>query len=511
MDPPAYVRVARCGGSARRTIRNVSTRVLVLSASIGAGHTMAADAVAAAFRTRHDVDEVAQLDVMRTTNEVYRLLYDDGYFALVKSVPWLVGWGYDKSDQPFNMARGLKAWDRINNLDTVRAIRDFAPTHVVCTHFLPLRIMSLLVSQGSLSCSVSAVTTDYDFQGLWLTGAFTRMFVARAETRDHLVAIGVPERRVTVSGIPVRAEFDAPVDRSAVLRRYGLREHLPTVLVSAGAAGGDYVRAIVGQVQRVTVPHQTVVVCGRNAVLQASIDAQTADDDAVRVLGYTTDMPDLLRAADLFVGKPGGLSSSECMAVGLPMALINPIPGQEVRNSDYLLEEGAAVRCNYETTVGAKIERMLADPARLPAMSAAARHIGHPRAAPQIAYDVLHDADQSLWITRSAQKAMLRVAEAGHPLENAVPKRTLAILTDAKTRMPVAVVTDDEVDRVDDFFDGRLRSGDDVFVSLDQLSRQDRLELRVRRKTDPHLLLVLRRLIGDRAGVGLTVERTAGV
>ena len=489
----------------------MSTRVLVLSASIGAGHTMAADAVAAAFRSRHDVDEVMQLDVLRTTNEVYRSLYDEGYFALVKTVPWLVGWGYDKSDQPFNMARALKAWDRINNLDTVRTIKEFGPTHVVCTHFLPLRIVSLLVSQGTLRCSVSAVTTDYDFQGLWLTGAFTRMFVAREETRDHLVAIGVPERRVTVSGIPVRAGLDEPVDRAAVLHRYGLRDDVPTVLVSAGAAGGDYVRAIVGQVQRIGRPHQTLVVCGRNAVLQASIQAQVHDDPAVRVLGYTTDMPDLLGAADVFVGKPGGLSSSECMAAGLPMALVNPIPGQEVRNSDYLLEEGAAVRCNYETTVGSKIEGLLADPVRLAAMSASARRIGHARAAQTIAYDVLHDVDQSLWITRSAQKAMLRVAEAGHPLENARPARTLAILADAKTRMPVAVVTDDEVTRVDDYFSGRLQHGEDVFVSLDQLSRPDRLALRFRPKADPHLLLVLLRLVGDRSGVSLTVERTAGV
>jgi processive 1,2-diacylglycerol beta-glucosyltransferase len=489
----------------------VPSRVLVLSASVGAGHTMAADAVAAAFRARPDVDEVMQLDVLRTTNEVYRLLYDDGYFALVKSVPWLVGWGYDKSDQPFNMARALKAWDRINNLDTVRVIKEFRPTTVVCTHFLPQRIVSLLVSQGTLRCSVSAVTTDYDFQGLWLSGAFTRMFVARPETRDHLVAIGVPEQRVTVSGIPVRAGLGHPVDRAAVLRKHRLRADLPTVLISAGAAGGDYVRAIVGQVQRIPTPHQTVVVCGRNAALKAAIDAETFDDDAVRVLGYTDDMPELLDVADLFVGKPGGLSSAECMAAGLPMALVNPIPGQETRNSDYLLEEGAAVRCNYETTVGSKIEGLLKDGARLPAMSAAARRIGYPRAAQTIAHDVLGDVDQLLWMTRSAQKAMLRVAEAGQPLENPRPARTLAILAEARSGMPVAVVTDDEVSRVDDYFGGGLRNGEEVTVSLDQLSRPDRLALRVRPKTDPHLLLVLRRLIGDRPGVTLRIERTAGV
>ena len=106
---------------------------------------------------------------------------------------------------------------------------------------------------------------------------------------------------------------------------------------------------------------------------------------------------------------------------------------------------------------------------------------------------------------------MLRVAEAGQPLDDPRPARTLAILADATTAMPVAVVTDDEVRRVDELFDGRLRHGEEAVVSLDQLSRVDRLALRVRPKADPHLLLVLRRLVGDRPGIALRVERTAGV
>ncbi|MDB5244040.1 MAG: putative glycosyltransferase, partial [Spirosoma sp.] len=315
----------------------MGSRVLVLSASIGSGHVMAAAALVTAFAARSDVDEVASIDALQGSSEVFRAFYDDAYFALVKATPWLVGWGYDANDVPFKLGSSVSLWDRINTSALVREILDFAPTVVVCTHFLPLRLVALLLARGSISCSLSAVTTDYDFQGLWLTGVFTRYFVAREETKDYLVAMGLPEERVTVSGIPVRPELGQPVDRGAVLGRYGLTADVPTLLISAGAAGGAYVTSIVNQVKRLRSPVQAVIVCGRSEALRARISAQVEGLDHLVVLGYTDDMTDLMRSATLFVGKPGGLSSSECMAAGLPMVLVSPIPGQEVRNSDFLL------------------------------------------------------------------------------------------------------------------------------------------------------------------------------
>src|SRR5436309_1305578 len=147
-------------------------------------------------------------------------------------------------------------------------------------------------------------------------------------------------------------------------RRHSHREWFMTLSrISAGAAGGAYAQAVVAQTLRMRNPFQAVVVCGRNLKLKEEITTLVAAQaDRYRVLGYTSDIPDLMRVATLFVGKPGGLSSSECMAAGLPMVLVKPIPGQEVRNSDFLVEEGAAVRCNYDTTIGYKIDSLLDDP-----------------------------------------------------------------------------------------------------------------------------------------------------
>jgi len=153
---------------------------------------------------------------------------------------------------------------------------------------------------------------------------------------------------------------------------------------------------------------QTVVVCGSNAELRREIETLTLSmADKFRVLGFTSDMPDLVRAATLFIGKPGGLTASECMAAGTPMVIVLPIPGQEERNSDYLLEEGAAVRCNDIETVEFKIDQLLDNPERLAQLRANARRIGRPDAATVIAATTLADENAPVKYNWRAQKRLL--------------------------------------------------------------------------------------------------------
>ena len=180
--------------------QHMGQRVLILAAGIGSGHNIAAGVLESCFRAAREVDAVQKLDILDATNEVYRTLYDDGYFALVEAVPWLVGWGYDANDPPFKLAKWISLWDRLNTTATAKAIKAFRPDIVVCTHFLPTRLVSLMLTRGVLDARLAVVTTDYDFQGLWLSNAFNHFFVARAETKAYMSAIGVPEDRITVSG-----------------------------------------------------------------------------------------------------------------------------------------------------------------------------------------------------------------------------------------------------------------------------------------------------------------------
>jgi processive 1,2-diacylglycerol beta-glucosyltransferase len=462
-------------------------RVLILAAGIGAGHNIAAGVLESCFRAAPEVDAVQKLDILASTNEVYRTLYDDGYFALVEAVPWLVGWGYDAQDPPFKLAPWIRLWDRINTTSTAKAIKAFRPDIVVCTHFLPTRLAALLLTRGVIDARLAVVTTDYDFQGLWLSSPFNHFFVARDETKAHMAAIGVPADRITVSGIPVGLRLDDPIDRHAVLRRYDLRVDRPILLISAGAAGGAYTQTIVQQTFRMKNDFQAVVVCGRNEQLKGQIEGLVAPRrDRYRVLGYTTDMPDLMRTATVFVGKPGGLTSSECMAAGLPMILIHPIPGQEVRNSDFLLEEGAAVRCNYETTVGYKIDQLLADPDRITRMAESAKRIGRPEAGPQIASQVLDDQSPPLWISQAAQKSVLASSERGIAAANLYAGRRVRTLIDGPTGMSAGVITTEELDSL--LPTEAEASGTKLSLSADQISH-------LRRRTEPGLGFTLRRIL----------------
>ena len=473
-------------------------RVLILTASAGSGHNTAARVLESAARSTPEAAEVQTLDVLELTSDPYRGLYDDAYFRLVNAVPWLVGWGYDQNDVPFRYHDALVAWDQLNTTAAVRAIEAYRPDVVISTHFLPARLVSLLLSRGRLCATASVVATDYDFQGLWLSTPFNRFYVARDEARAHMVELGLPADRIAVSGIPVRPVFGEPVDREAVLARYGLRPDLPTLLISAGAAGGAYTRAVVAQTLRLRNAFQAVVICGRNQKLKGEIASLVAARaERYRVLGYTTDIPNLMRVATLFVGKPGGLSSSECMAAGLPMVLIKPIPGQEVRNSDFLLEEGAAVRCNYETTVGFKIDRLLGDPDRLRSMAASARRLGRPGAAAAIVAGALAEPAASLWISRDAQRAIRLAFEQGrsarHP--EADTDRRVVTVVDAETGASVGIISSGDLQAHSAHLpvDGPLTV---TSAMLDQLKR---------RRAAADLQVFLKHALGDRDQVALAL------
>lgn len=424
-------------------------RTLILAAGVGSGHNQAASALEAALAGLPGAGQVNRIDILETTNEVFQRLYDDAYFALVSEVPWLVGWGYDNQDPPFKLGPLVQWWERVNTTATVRAIRDYDPDVVICTHFLPARLVSLMIARRQLRATLAIVATDYDFQGLWLTSPFSHFFVAREETAVYMESIGVPADRISVSGIPVRASLGDAVDDVEVRQRFGLDPGLPVVLISAGAAGGSHTLTIVRQVLRSEHDFQAVVVCGRNEQLLADVsEIVAAQPKRFRALGFTTEMADLMRIACLFVGKPGGLSSSECMAAGLPMVIINPIPGQEVRNADYLLEAGAAVKCNYTSTVGYKIDLLLSDPERLSRMAANARRIGHPEAARTVAEDSLGLTDRPLWISRDAQRSMQQASKDGVAVEDLPATNQLSTLTDPQTGTSVAVVTAAQLEAV---------------------------------------------------------------
>jgi len=370
----------------------MSKRVLILSASAGSGHVRAADALAKQFAQEPGVEAVEHLDALDYTNKLFHNFYSKFYLQLVKSAPEVLGWAYKASDEPWKTDTMRLRLDRLQSQRLVRFIRKFRPDIVICTHFMPTGIIAHLIEKGVISTHLSVVVTDLDMHAMWLSRTFHRYFVALEETKAHLMALGLPEERITVSGIPVDPVFGEPADRASLRQRLGLDPGRFTLLFSAGAFGVSPAEFVVTKLRQMRHRIQTLVVCGANTALRERVEALIGPDDPdFKVFGYSQEMHNLMKAADLYLGKPGGLTTAEALACGLPMAILGPIPGQEDRNSDHLLEDGVAIKCNELTTIAFKLDRLLDDPERLSEMRQRARQLGRPDAAAVIVRTLMED------------------------------------------------------------------------------------------------------------------------
>jgi processive 1,2-diacylglycerol beta-glucosyltransferase len=254
----------------------------------------------------------------------------------------------------------------------------------ICTHFLPAEILLHLRRKKILDIPVGVVITDYDLHAMWLYRGVDWYFVACEETKVHMVALGIPPETIHVTGIPIDPAFSAAREKAETRRALGLQPDRTTVLVSAGGFGMGPVESLVKALQEVRHPIQMAVVCGKNPELKSRLEGLPAPNHPVKVVGFTTEIERWMAASDLLVGKAGGLTSSEALASGLVMVIVNPIPGQEERNSDHLLEEGVAIRCNNLPALAYKIDFLLSDKERFDRMRQAVHRLARPNAAADV-------------------------------------------------------------------------------------------------------------------------------
>lgn len=376
-------------------------RILILSASVGAGHTRAAEAVELALRHVAPGAIVRHVDVLSLTNALFRRVYAKAYLDLVGRAPHLVGLMYDLSDRaadPRRAADRLRVLvERLNTRALIELVKSEPWDVIVNTHFLAPELISRQRRKHRLSTPLMTVVTDFDAHGLWVHKPTERYFAATDEAAMSLRRWGVDAARIRVTGIPIHPVFSEGKPPDAARARHGLDASRPVVLVLAGGFGVGPVEALFRGVLETETPVQVVAVCGKNEALRKKLERVAAPNrHRVTVLGFTREMDELMAAADLVVSKPGGLTTSECLARGVPMVIVNPIPGQESRNSDYLLEHGAAIKINNPALTGWKLTTLIGDAPRLAALRANAAKLGRPRAAFEVAEAVLGAAGRKL-------------------------------------------------------------------------------------------------------------------
>jgi processive 1,2-diacylglycerol beta-glucosyltransferase len=380
-------------------------RILIATATAGGGHLAAAAALEEAWRALRPEDVVERLDVVKFFSPLHRKIHADGYVKIVEHAPELWGMMFGKTDNP-KVAQRLNRLKRVfpsnSRARFLRYANQFKPDAVLCTHYLPLETLGAPRSRpkprshaqaDSPAPFVVSIVTDFEAHALWMEPCVDLYCVAAEETKARLVARGAPDGSVVATGIPIAAKFDQRPEPKAVRRMLGLRDDLPTLLVLSGGFGMGPVAEILAELDKVTHPFQTIVVTGRNEQLRRDLAAQDRKHPT-HVLGFASNMHELMAVSDLIITKPGGLTTSEVLAIGKPLLIVNPIPGQEAANSDFLLERGAAAKANRVEDLPYRLEQLLGSK-RLAELARAAKGLGRPNAARDICLETVRRVSEA--------------------------------------------------------------------------------------------------------------------
>lgn len=372
-------------------------RILIISASVGSGHVRAAQALEEACREHPLVDEALHIDALDYSTFMFRKIYSKGYLQAVQYVPEIWAWAFENLDKPWKKTKFGIDIQKANAQPLVKKIFSYAPDIIICTHFTPADIVSRLIMQDRLHTNLGIVVTDFYVHSLWLTDLFTRYFVPKSENRILLNKYGVPLDRINVSGIPILKSFSQPVDKEKLFQSYNFDPQVPIVLLSAGMFGIMPAKDILRILENIQTKCRIIIICGKSESLRkqlVKLVEEIKPHNQYTIVGFTNAMHDYLNMAKVFIGKPGGLATSECLASGLPMVIWNPIPGQETYNAYFILENGAGLLPDNALTIGTKVDMILQDPELYEQMHNNALSLAQPKAAQTIVETMLmNDAE----------------------------------------------------------------------------------------------------------------------
>ncbi|TMB66567.1 MAG: galactosyldiacylglycerol synthase [Deltaproteobacteria bacterium] len=362
--------------------------ILVLSVSAGAGHVRAAQALCAAAERGFRQLRLTHVDVMDLVPAGFRKLYADSYIKLVEKMPLAWAYLYQYTDQ--RSAKSLfdrlrRNIERLNTRKLNRELKRLAPDAIICTHFLPAELLSRRLARGRPTPPVWVQVTDFDVHGLWIHPHMQGYFAANDEVAWRIAARGIAPKQTFITGIPIMPQFSAAPARADCALEIGLDPRKTTLLIMSGGVGIGGIEALAERLASLQHDLQVIALAGRNEALLGKLQGIARRYPArLLPMGFTRTIERVMAAADIAITKPGGLTTSECLAMGLPMIVISPIPGQEERNADFLLESGAALKAIDAAALEYKLRLLLEQPQRLAAMRERMRAHAKPNAVANV-------------------------------------------------------------------------------------------------------------------------------
>lgn len=375
-------------------------RVLFLYLTKHSGHYAAAVAVEQALKRLDPHIETRMLDSFSHANPVLSKVTLKAYLAALKVAPEIWEFMYDNPEFKERTTRIRELLNRGNSRKLAKVLEEFRPDAVVCTQAFACGVLASwkLANQRETPALVG-VLTDFVAHRYWAHEKVDLYVAPNEDTKETLVAQGVRAERVKVAGIPIARQFLGAADKEAVSRSLGLTPGLPKILVMGGSLGLGPVKSVIRKLDKLPQPFDIIAITGKNEQLKERLQRKGHKlRHPTTILGFTNNVHELMEVAEFAVTKPGGMTTAEALVKQLPMIIINPIPGQEQKNTEFLLAHRVAVQAEDANDVALYVDEFLRNPEQVQQMRVAARTLGRPDAATLAAQEILR-------VTAAKQKA----------------------------------------------------------------------------------------------------------
>ena len=318
-------------------------KIIIFYGSYGGGHLSAARSIKEYMEKNYTDTEILMLDCIEYISKTINKVTTKAYSEMAKNAKW--AWGkiyYSSNKGPlFSITNNSQ---KLLALKLKKLIQEYSPDLIISTHPFSSQMCAYLKNKYKISTKIATILTDYAPHVQWLMypDQVNYFFVAHDKMKMELIKHDIPETKVFSTGIPLSNRFLAHYDKEEILSELNLSIDKKTILFFAGGEygfGKDKTLDILKTIIKTFPQFQVIAIAGRNPKMKNNFEELVKENHAensVKILPFTNKIPELMSIADLVITKPGGLTTTESLASGLPIIIINPIPGQETENAEFL-------------------------------------------------------------------------------------------------------------------------------------------------------------------------------
>lgn len=371
-------------------------KVLIFYASYGGGHFSAAKSIKKYIDENYEDVKTEMVDCMKYINKPLEKVTTGAYREMAKKAPKLWGKVYSKSEKGI-LSEVSKDSNKLMARKLNKLIQDINPDLIISTHPFSSQMASYLKRKEKINCEIATILTDFAIHKQWLIGnEYTNnFFVSNENMKQDMIELGIGENKVHVTGIPMSDRFFENFDKEKIYKMFNLSMDKKVILFFGGGEfglGKDRTVQILKAFIKKVSNYQIVAVAGKNEKMKEAFEELVKDnkaEDRVRVLGFTDKVPELMNISSLVVTKPGGLTTTESLASELPMIIINPIPGQEEENAEFIESKGVGVWIRSKDKPEEVINSIFSDEAKLEEMRKNARLLSKKNSTKEICNTLL--------------------------------------------------------------------------------------------------------------------------